>query len=273
MAYTSHELVDRRVRRAANCAPMLDACTELDYLRRIQANDDPTAMRELLASHLRLVLSIAQKYTGHGIALDDLIAEGNLGLIEAARRFDFGKASRFSTYAAWWVRALVRRYTLDNRRIVRAPSTRNARRLWSGLRKTQRELAQELGRTPTLEQLAARLCVSTEEVEMVEMALRARDVPVGAQDAGAVDVPASEISPEDEAAEREARERNIAGVRRALAKLAPRERAIIERRLLSDEGETLSEIGHTLGLSRERVRQLEKRACDALRGELTELVA
>ncbi|MCC6877848.1 MAG: sigma-70 family RNA polymerase sigma factor [Sandaracinaceae bacterium] len=262
---------DSSIRRAALCAPMLDPETEQDYLRRIQRRNDPVALNALLVSHLRLVMSVAQKYTGHGLALEDLIAEGNLGLVEAARRFDLEKGTRFSTYAAWWVRALIRRFTIANRRIVGAPSTRNARRLLSGLRKTQRELAQQLGATPTREQVAARLEVTPDEVDMVEAALSGRDLALGpTPDGGVVEVAGDLASPEQEAAEREAHEHNVESVRRALDKLDPRERIIVERRLLSDDRDTLADIGQTMGLSRERVRQIELRACQKLREELYE---
>jgi len=97
------------IRRVALVAPMLDAETEQDYLRRIQAGNDPAALNALLVSHLRLVMSVAQKYAGHGISIEELIGEGNLGLVEAARRFDVAKGTRFATYVAWWVRALIRR--------------------------------------------------------------------------------------------------------------------------------------------------------------------
>ena len=143
----------QQLRQAASAAPMLDLDTERELLRRIQEDDDPRALDALLVSHVRLVLSIAQKYRRHGLPVDDLVAEGNLGLVEAARRFDRARGTRFSTYAAWWVRALIRRYTIANRRIVGAPSTRAARRLLSNLRETQRRLAAELGRVATREEI------------------------------------------------------------------------------------------------------------------------
>lgn len=263
-----------RLRRAAIEAPMLDAETERDYLRRIQESDDPVALNALLVSHLRLVLSIAQKYTGHGISLEDLISEGNLGLVEAARRFDRSKGTRFSTYAAWWVRALVRRHTIGNRRIVSAPSTRNGRRLLSSLRKTQRAMAHELGRTPTRHEVAERLDVTPEEVAMVEAALSGRDVVLGPTDDGqVVDLPDGGATPEQEASANELRERNVRSVRKALEHLDPRERIIVEQRLLSEDKITLAHIGKHMGLSRERVRQIELRARQKLRDVLVQDVA
>src|SRR5690606_24658987 len=129
-------------------------------------------------------ISIAQKYVRPGVALDDLVAEGNLGLVEAVRRFDPAKQARFATYAAGWVRALVRRAALANRRIVGAPSTRNARRLLGTLRATQRRLAAHLGVPPTAEQVAAELGVTVEDVAMVEQALGGWDVSLAPREDG-----------------------------------------------------------------------------------------
>lgn len=253
---------------------MLDAETEQDYLRRIQESDDQVAMSALLVSHLRLVLSVAQKYTGHGIGLEDLIAEGNLGLVEAARRFDREKGTRFSTYAAWWVRALIRRFTIANRRIVGAPSTRNGRRLMSTLRQTQRRLSAELGEPPTRERLAAELSVTVEEIAMVESALSGRDVSLGPTDDGQViDLPSGGESPEDEAADREVRAMNAQSIAAAFERLDARERAIIEKRLIEEDKDTLADIGSSMGLSRERVRQIELRARQKLREALVASVA
>ncbi|HEY8429655.1 MAG TPA: sigma-70 family RNA polymerase sigma factor [Sandaracinaceae bacterium] len=263
-----------RIRRAALEAPMLDAETEQEYLRRIQESDDPAAMQALLLSHLRLVLSIAQRYTSNGVTLEDLIAEGNLGLVEAARRFDRSKGTRFSTYAAWWVRALIRRFAIANRRIVGAPSTRNARRVLGRLRQAQRRLAAELGEAPTREQLAQALSVTPEEIAMVEGALSGRDVSLGPTEDGQVVELTSELeSPEEAVAERELRAIHRRSIRAAFEALDERERAIVEKRLLDDDKDTLAHIGGSMGLSRERVRQIELRARQKLRDALLDYVA
>jgi RNA polymerase sigma-32 factor len=261
------------LRRVASDAPMLDYRTERDYARRVRAGD-PEALAALLASHLRLVMSIAQRYTRHGVPLEDLIAEGNLGLVEAARRFDAEKGIRFSTYATWWIRAVIRRYTLANRRIVPAPSTRNGRRLISVLRETQRRLTAELGCVPSRERVASELGVSPDEVAMVEGALGGRDVPLTPSEGGpSFELVAEVASPEEQAAERELYARKVASVGAALERLDRRERTIVEKRLLEDEADTLADIGDSLGLSRERVRQLELRAKQKLRDALLEAVA
>lgn len=258
------------LQQAAAHAPMLDAATERDYLIRIQDQDDRAALRALLESHLRLVLSIARKYARRGVELDDLIGEGNLGLLEAARRFDRSKSTRYATYAAWWVRAYVRRYALDNRRIVGAPSTRAARRLFGILGAAERELAEELGERPTRERLAAELGVSVDDVVMVEAALGGRDVSLAARaDGVAIDLRSERPSPEDEVADAQQRAYDVRRLESAIDQLAPRERRIVRQRLVSDTPPTLRALGASMGLSRERVRQLQAEACERLREELS----
>lgn len=264
----------QQLRHAATIAPMLDVDTERDLLKRIQDRDDPRALSALLVSHMRLVLSIAQKYRRHGLPLEDLVAEGNLGLVEAARRFDCSRGTRFSTYAAWWVRALIRRFTMANRRIVGAPSTRAARRLLSKLRETQRQLTAELGHTPTREQVAKALDVTVADVATVEAALSGRDVSLApTPDGQVIELACERATPEETAAREQARAMNERSVHDALDRLEQRERLIIERRLLDDDRETLAHIGDELGLSRERVRQLELRARQKLRAALLDRVA
>jgi RNA polymerase sigma-32 factor len=261
--------------RAALDAPMLDAETEREYLRRIQERNCPAALDALLTAHLRLVLSVARKYSGHGVPLDDLVAEGNLGLVEAARRFDASRDNRFATYAAWWVRALIRRFTIANRRIVGAPSTRNARRLLSSLRKTERRLSQELGHPPSRQQVADALDVTVADVAMMDAALRGRDIAIGhVSDSGQVfEIADDGQSPEAQVGAEERATHNSKCIHRALDLLDDRERIIVQRRLLNEDKETLAGIGTSLGLSRERVRQIEKRACEKLRSALVENVA
>jgi RNA polymerase sigma-32 factor len=269
-----HEPVAGELIRAALSAPMLDAATERSYLERIQRDDDPEAMDLLLASHLRLVVSIARKYSRQGVAPEDLIAEGNLGLVEAVRRFDLSRDIRFATYAAWWVRALVQRAALENRRVVGAPSTRAARRVMSRLRSTQARLHARDGAPPTREQVASALDVSVDDVAMVEAALGARDVSLTPRDdGGALELATDQTSPEDEVADREALAWNRRVLREAIQRLAARERVIVEERLQEDDAPTLAQLGTKLGLSRERVRQLENGAHARLRAALEGRVA
>ncbi len=200
--------------------------------------------------------------------------EGVLGLMEAAHRFDPERGIRFGTYAAWWVRAYIRRYALTNRRIVAPPSTRAARRIIASLRRTERELAADSGRCPERAEVAAAIGVSTEDLTMVEGLLGGRDVPIGPVDDGIGFEPVADAaSPEQETAAEEARQQDAGAVHQALSLLSERERAIVQRRILDDERTSLSALGQTMGLSRERVRQLEKRAQLKLRDALLQHVA
>lgn len=274
MRPTTDDLSLAQLRRSAASAPMLDADVEREYLRRIQVQDDPEALRELLDAHLRLVVAMAARFARSGVSVAELVAEGNLGLVEAARRFDADKGTRFSTYAGWWVRARISRFALGNRRIVAAPSTRNARKLFASLRSAERRLLQEVGERPSREMIAAATGTSADDVAMVESALSARDVPVGPTDDGtAVELDSSRPSPEQEIAEAEESERRTRIVALALESLDRREREVVQRRILEDDGETLAEIGRVLGLSRERVRQIEARAKRKLRAALLAEVA
>jgi len=262
------------LRRTAMAAPMLDADEEIELIHRTRRGDQ-RALGRLLDSHLRLVLAVARRYAGNGISTEDLVSEGNLGLVEAAHRFDAERGTRFGTYAAWWVRAHIRRYALANRRIVATPSTRNARKVLSRLRATQRELAQAAGRSAERSTVAEELGVTEEDIAMVEAALSGRDVPIGFGEDGApsFDVVDASPSPEQLAAEDETRELHRDAVAEALDELSEREREIVRRRFFEDEGTTLAVLGEVFGLSRERVRQIEKRAQRKLRSALTERVA
>lgn len=254
---------------------MLDAEREALLVQRIQRDDDRAAMHELLAAHFRLVVSHASRYARAGVSDAELVAEGNLGLVEAARRFDPDKGVRFSTYAIWWIRARIGRFVLDNRRIVSAPSTRNARKLFACMRSAQRALEQHDGERPTRAAIAEATGTSEEDVALVEAALSVRDVPMGPTDDGASFELADESSPEDLVSEREESDRRAREVARALSVLDRREREIVQRRLLDEDedGETLASIGKVLGLSRERVRQIEARAKRKLQAALMSAAA
>lgn len=242
--------------------PMLDAHEEAVLIRAIQESDDPRSLARLLAAHARMVVAVAARHVRRGIALDDLISEGNLGLVEAARRFDETRAVRFSTFAAWWIRARIGRFAMQNRRIVAAPGTRGARQLL-GLPASDRRMLSSAPR----EALAARMGVTVDDVDLVVAFLHPRDAVVGSHE-GETDLVDDALAADDQLASLEEHRRTSERVRRALSELDARERDIVSRRLLEDEPETLEWIGRTHGLSRERVRQLEQRARRKLRDSL-----
>jgi RNA polymerase sigma-32 factor len=262
-----------RIRRAAAKAPILDAETERRLVLEAQGGSK-LALERLIASHMRLVLSVADRYANNGASLEDLVSEGSLGLMEASRRFDTTVGTRFGTYAGWWVRAFIRKHALSTRRIVNAPSTRNARRILWSLRRTQQSLSQKLGRPANRQEIADALGVAPEEVAMVEGVLGGRDVPIGPFD----DVPAYEPmdaspSPEDHVEKQQLRMQAAQRVDRALKGLGDREREIVRQRLLEEDPRSLAALGATFGVSRERVRQIQERAQRKLRSSLMEQVA
>ncbi len=230
------------------------------------------ALQTLVTAHMPLVRSIARRYRGHARHDDDLIAEGRLGLLQAAQRFEAERGVRFAVYAAWWVRAFVRRFALDNRRIVRAPSTRIGRKLASKLPGTMQRMRQNAGREVSDEELATALEAPVEEIVSVRLALSTPDLMLDDDSnlrTGALVDPSS--TPEQQAAEHEAQLRLASRVQKALEALSSREREIVQCRYLNDEGATLATLGARLGISRERVRQLESRARDKLREQLVDV--
>jgi RNA polymerase sigma-32 factor len=246
--------------QAAKKAPMLTAEEELRLAKEASAGSG-AGFERLLKSHLRLVLTIAHEFSAYGLPLDDLVSEGLLGLVEAARRYDPERGVRLAAYAAWWIRAYMRRYTIFNRRIVRTPSSRHGRKLLANLRRIQREVAQTTGERPDAETVAKLLGVGVRDVEEMEAALSGRDIPCGFDPEGrAMDLPSEGPSPEVLVAETEEREWSMNAVNEAMRTLSRRERHILQKRYLTEESSSLASIGRGMGLSRERVRQLEHQA-------------
>jgi RNA polymerase sigma-32 factor len=209
---------------------------------------------------------VARDFSRYGLPFEDLVSEGMLGLVEAARRFDPDRGVRFASCAIFWIRARVRSYTLFNRRIVRMPSSRNGRKLLAALRRTQRELARATGEWPAAGVVAARLGVSVRDVEEIDTALSGRDMSYGSDiAAGGIEVACGQPSPETLVADTEEYAHSMRVVRSELAKLSSREREILQQRYLVEESATLESIGREMGLSTERVRQLESRAQATLR--------
>jgi RNA polymerase sigma-32 factor len=254
------------LRRAARSTPLLAAEEERELARRIQAGNG-AALDALVCAHLRLVYAIAGSFRATGARNDDLVSEGSLALVIAARRFDPRHGLRFSTYAGYWIRALLRRFSLLDRRIVRPPSTRDARRVLANLNRSERKLSQESGSAPDQDAIAQELGVTTSEVEQAALALYSRDLPIGSGE-GAVDVATAEADPETLVARAEERQANSAQLSHALDALNERERDIVQARYLREIPASLAAIGSDLGLSRERVRQIESRAYAKLQAVL-----
>jgi RNA polymerase sigma-32 factor len=258
----------QQLRSLAGRAPYLSAQQEAKLTREVATGSQP-ALDRLLRAHFRLVLSMANEYASGHCAKDELVSEGLLGLVEAARRFDPERGTRFAAYAAWWIRAYMRRYALCNRRIVRAPSTRAARRLLSNLPRLERTILQDTGVQPDAETIAKALGVDVAAVREVDAAVSSHDVSCTNDQAGrSSELPSEGPTPEALFVLAESEHLTRERVRSALDQLSCRERQVVEKRHLSEDRRTLSEIGRDLGVSRERIRQLEVRACDKLRSLL-----
>ena len=251
--------------------PLLSAAEEVELARRIERGDRH-AKERMINSNLRLVVHNARRYTGHGVSLGDLVQEGIIGLNRAVEKFDWRKGFKFSTYATWWIRQACQRAIANQSKTIRIPVHVDERR--SKLARVQQRFEIVHGRTPTLEELAEAGGMS---VQHAQEALEAVDSvslnrPAGDGDAELGDLFADPDSVDPEAAAVDAM-RGLA-VRRTLAKLPERERRIIELRFgFGGETMSLEAIGRELGITRERVRQLEREALELLQTELADVVA
>jgi RNA polymerase primary sigma factor len=244
--------------------PLLSAEEEVELAQRIERGD-MEAKERMINSNLRLVVSLAKKYQGQDLPLLDLIQEGILGLIRAAEKFDWRKGYKFSTYATFWIRQAIQRGVANKSRTIRIPVHIGQRE--RKIAKASRELATKLGRPPTDEEIAKAADISVEEIEEVQEAARAitsLDRPVGEEGETALGdlLPSEQPEPEEEVHVSLREE----ALRRALLELPEREREVVKLRygINGDTPTPLRETGRRLGISPERVRQLENVALKRL---------
>ena len=250
-------------------SPLLSAEEEV-YFSRLSLKGDAAARKRMIESNLRLVVKIARRYINRGLALLDLIEEGNLGLIRAVEKFDPERGFRFSTYATWWIRQTIERAIMNQTRTIRLP-IHVVKELNIYLR-AARELSQKLDHEPTPEEIAAALDRPVAEVrKMLKLneKITSVDMPVaGASEKQLLDVIADEKEqgPEGELQDEDIRQHLVLW----LDELNPKQREVLARRfgLLGYEPSTLEDVGHEIGLTRERVRQLQVEAL----GRLKEIV-
>jgi RNA polymerase sigma-32 factor len=262
--------------------PMLSPEREQELARAWLGAHDETALEQLVGSHLRLVVKIARGFSGYGLPLADLVAEGNVGLMQAAEKFDPDRGFRFATYAMWWIRAAIQEYILHSWSLVKMGTTAAQKKLFFNLRKLKGQMAElEQGdlSPEAVHKIATELDVPAAEVIEMNRRLSGADNSLNAlvggngidSDAEWIDMLPDE-SPNQETIVGDRKElrqrRELLDV--ALKKLNARERDIIFERRLKDEPSTLEELSHRYAVSRERIRQIEVRAFEKLQRSMRE---
>jgi RNA polymerase sigma-32 factor len=273
MTHISQNNGMRRVRSSMS-TPLLTRERELSLAKAWRDEEDELALHELITSYGRLVAGMAVKFRNYGLPLADLIQEGNVGLMQAAARFEPERDIRFSTYASWWVRSAMQDYILRNWSIVRTGTTSSQKSLFFNLRRLRARIE---GRTGKLlddagrKEIAAELKVPERDVQGMSARLSASDQSLNAPVGEETDLSWQDYLVDDrptpEAVTIEAKDAEIRSdwVQSALSDLPAREARIIQARLLEEDTLTLEALGAELGVSKERVRQLEKRALNKLR--------
>ncbi len=253
--------------------PLLSAQDEYMFAKRWQEHEDPEAARHLVTSHLRLVAKIAMGYRGYGLPVSEIVSEGNVGLMQAVKRFEPDKGFRLATYAMWWIRAAIQEYVLRSWSMVKLGTTAAQKKLFFNLRKAKNHIGaiEEGDLTPEhVATLTDRLGVTERELTEMNRRLSGGDSSLNAplrsegesewQDWLADDAPDQETR----LAEREEMGDRHNLLEKAMGELTEREQEIIRARRLRDEPSTLEDLSQKFGISRERVRQIEVRAFEKL---------
>ena len=269
--------IPRQFVKAAMNAPFLDRSEERSLAVRWRDAKDENALHQLAHAHMRLVMAVAMRFRHYGLPIPDLVQEGHVGLLEAAARFEPEREVRFSTYATWWIRASIQDYVLRNWSIVRGGTSSAQKALFFNLRRMRARLAQngEDGRSAH-EQIAMALGVSVSDVEGMNARLSGPDMslnaPVSDDESSSAErgdflVDTGPLADEIVGSMIDG-ERRLQWLRDAMETLSERELHIVRARQLQDDAKTLETLGGELGISKERVRQIESRALVKLRKNL-----
>ncbi len=265
--------------------PMLEPKEEVELSRKWRDDGDVEAAHRLVTSHLRLVAKIAFKYRGYGLPVGDLIAEGNIGMMQAVKRFDPEKGFRLSTYAIWWIRASIQEYILRSWSMVKIGSSAAQKRLFFNLRKIKAKIGangaiSERGMSDEqVGDIARILAVNPQDVVDMDQRMSGQDVYLNSaayQEGEGEKMDFLESPGENQEtvlAERQEASNKQSLLQRALTTLSDRERDIIERRRLKETPDTLEDLSKAYSISRERVRQIEVRAFEKLQKEMTAVAA
>ena len=259
--------------------PLLEKDHELELARLWRDEKDEKALHELVRSYTRLVVSIASKFKNYGLPLGDLIQEGNIGLMEAANRFEPERENRFSTYATWWIRASIQDYVLRNWSIVRTGTTAAQKSLFFNLRRLRAQIEGQAVRDNLsekgIDKIAKELGVKKKEVRKMEMRMLSGDQSLNNTITGDTEnqwidyLESEDPNPEDIVVGMRNNQTRSKWLSEAIEQLNPREQIIIkERRLNDEENVTLEMLGNELGISKERVRQLEQRALGKIKDNM-----
>jgi len=257
--------------------PLLSKEEEHELAVRFLEEDDLEAAKRLVTSNLRLVVKIAYDYRQAYKNILDLVQEGNIGLMQAVKKYDPYKGVKLSSYAAWWIRAYILRYILNNHRLVKVGTTQAQRKLFFNLQKEKARLS-AMGIEPTAEIIAERLNVPERDVVSMDMRLAAGDAsldaPVGTGEGRTVSrvelLPSEDVRADDTLADAEVGDQFSTKIHEFGESLEGKERKIFDDRLVAEDPKTLQALGDEFGVSRERVRQIEKRLLEKLKAYLRE---